>query len=270
MTVGSAPRHLLADRGGDRVLDRAHAVERQRAADRDGQIDEGFFADGAGAHLLDRDHARHFRGDGGDLLGGALRRRVGERVDGAPSEPPAGDADQHRDHQRGGGIRPTKAEPHAAQADQHRQRGPQIGRKMQRVGFQRLAPRLFGGARQRARAEEIDHDRHRDHAERPGIRDHHVLFVLGQALDRFPDHHAREQEQQRRFRQRRNALDLAVAVMVFLVGRLAGNAHGGIGHHRGAEIDQRMAGFRQNRERAGGKADHALGDRQHGRGRDRG
>ena len=33
-------RHLLAERGRDRVLDRAHAIERQCAADRHRQIDE--------------------------------------------------------------------------------------------------------------------------------------------------------------------------------------------------------------------------------------
>ena len=97
-----------------------------------------------------------------------------------------------------------------------------------------------------------------------------MVLMLGQALDRFPDHHAGEQEQQRGFRQRRNALDLAVAVLVFFVGRLSGNTHGGIGHHRGAEIDQRMAGLRQNRQRAGGNADQTLGDRQDGGCRDRG
>ena len=217
-----------------------------------------------------RDHAGHFRGRGGDLLGGACRRRVGQRVDGAAAEPPAGDADQDRDHERGGRIRPPQADAHAGKPDQHGERGPQVGRKMQRVGFQRLALRFFGGARERARAEKIDRDRHRDHAEGPGIGDHRVLFVLDQSLDRLPDHHAREQEQQRRFGERRDAFDLAVAVMVLVVGRLAGNAHRAIGHHRGAEVDQRMAGLRQDRQRAGGKADHALGDGQRGGRRDRG
>ena len=65
---------------------------------------------------------------------------------------------------------------------------------MQRVGFQRLTLRLFGSARQRARTEEIDRDRHRDDAERPCVRDHRMLFVFGQPLDRLPDHHAGQQE----------------------------------------------------------------------------
>ena len=138
---------------------------------------------------------------------------------------------------------------------------------MQRVGFQRLALRLFRGARERARSEEIDDDRYRDHAEGPGIGDHGVLFVLGQALDGFPNHNARKQEQQRGFAERGDAFEFSMSVLMLRVGRLAGDAHGGIGHDRRAEIDQRVAGFRQNRQRAGKKADQALGDRQCGGGR---
>ena len=57
---------------------------------------------------------------------------------------------------------------------------------------------------------------------------------------------------------------------MLLVGGLAGDAHGEIGHHGGAEIDQRMRGLRQDRERAGERADHALGHRQAAGGGDRG
>src|SRR5665811_1077460 len=68
----------------------------------------------ARAHLLDRDHAGDFRRYGGDFLGGAFRRHIGEGVDGAATEPPAGDADQDRDRQRGRRIRPPQAKPHPA------------------------------------------------------------------------------------------------------------------------------------------------------------
>ena len=44
-----------------------------------------------------------------------------------------------------------------------------------------------------------------------------------QPLRRLPDHDGREQEQQRRFGERGDALDLAVAVLMLLVGRLAGH-----------------------------------------------
>ena len=45
-------------------------------------------------------------------------------------------------------------------------------------------------------------------------------------------------------RKRRDAFDLAVSVVVLLVGGLSGDAHRGVGHHGGAEIDQRVARFR--------------------------
>ena len=124
--------------------------------------------------------------------------------------------------------------------------------------------------RQRARAEKIDDDRYDDHAEGPDGRFDHMAFMLDKALGRFPDHHARQQKQQGGFSQRRDRFDFAVSVVMFFVGRFAGNANGDVGHDRGAEIDQRMAGFRQDGQRAGGKAHHTLRDGQAGRGRDRG
>ena len=69
---------------------------------------------------------------------------------------------------------------------------------------------------------------------------------------------ADEQEQQRGFGKRGDAFDLAVAVLMFGVGRLAGNAHGEIGQHRRREVDQRMAGLGQDGERAGEQADDGL------------
>ena len=55
---------------------------------------------------------------------------------------------------------------------------------MQRVGFQRMARGFFGGAGQRAGAQEIDHDRHQDDAEGPDVGDRRrAPLVLDQALD---------------------------------------------------------------------------------------
>ncbi len=129
----------------------------------------------------------------------------------------------------------------------------------------------FGGdAVEQAGAEEIDHDRDRDHAERPDRRLDRVMRAAEQAVAGLPDHDAGEQEQQRRLRQRGDALDLAVAVVVLLVGRLAGHAHREIGHDGRGEIEQRMRGFREHRQRAGGEPDHAFGDRQSAGREDRG
>ena len=87
--------------------------------------------------------------------------------------------------------------------------------------------------------------------ERRECRLDRVRLRADEPLHGFPDHHAREQEQQGGFGKRRHALHLAVAVLVVGVGRLAGNAHGEIGQHRRREVEQGMAGLRQDRQRAG-------------------
>ena len=98
-------------------------------------------------------------------FGRARRRGVGQRVDGAAAEPPAGDADEQRNHECCGRIRPLVAERHPAEAHQHRDRRPHVGAEVQRVGLQRLARGLAGHAIEQAGAEEIDHDRNDDHGE---------------------------------------------------------------------------------------------------------
>ena len=77
----------------------------------------------------------------------------------------------------------------------------------------------------------------------------------------FHPHIEGQDDQQPRLRQRSHRLHLAMAVVMLVVGGFARHADCGIGHHGGAEIDQRMAGFRQDRERAGRNADRGLGDR---------
>jgi hypothetical protein len=76
------------------------------------------------------------------------------------------------------------------------------------------------------------------------------MRITHQSVDGFVDDDAGEHEQQCRLDQRGNALDLAVTIVMFLVGWLAGNAHGAVGHHRRREIDQRMRGLGQDRERS--------------------
>ena len=169
VTIGSAPGICSRMAAATPSLMRVDAVERQRAADRDRKIDEGRFADGARAHVLDLDHAGHARGDRRDLLGGALRRGVGQRVDGAACRA----ASRRRRPARATASAAAEsahahAEAHADEPDQHRERRPQIGGKMQRVGFQRLALMSACAVRESARARKksttIETD---DHAEGP-------------------------------------------------------------------------------------------------------
>src|SRR5215471_21706589 len=96
---------------------------------------------------------------------------------------------------------------------------------------------LFGRVGESSRAKEIDNNRHDDHSERPNSRFYDVRLVLEKALERFPDHYSRKQEQQGRFGQCRDSLHLAVAIVMLFIGRLARNTYRDIGYHCGAEID---------------------------------
>ncbi len=89
-----------------------------------------------------------------------------------------------------------------------------------------------------------------------------MLLIAKQAPGGLPDHHTGQYEQEPGLGQCGYALDLAMAVVMLLIGRLAGDAHGKVGHHRGAKIDQRMRRLRQDGERPGQHADHALRQRQ--------
>ena len=265
----------LADRGAHRgfdpLLDRVDAIERQRAADRHLELDEQLVAGRPHPHALDRHHAGHAgRRCARTLSRSAGRRGVGQRVDGAAAEPPAGDADEHRDDDGGGRIRPRVAErdarrgrpaPRSTTTCRSRNAARRLPAPRSRSRLRR--GRAGGRGRNRPRSS-------RDHAERPDRRLDGMTAAAEQPVPRLPDHDAGEQEQQRGLRQRGDALDLAVAVVVLLVGGLAGDAHGEIGHHGGGEVEQRMRRLRQHRERAGGQPDHALGDRQPGGGKNRG
>ena len=139
---------------------------------------------------------------------------------------------------------------------------------MQRIGLKRLARGFPRHLAQYPRANEIDDNGSTDnHEGRNGRFDR--MLVAKESLDRFVNHNAREEEEKRRFRERRDAFELAMSVVVFVVGGLTGDADREVRHHRGGEIDQRMRGLRQDRERAGHHADHALGKRQPAGGRDR-
>ena len=69
-----------------------------------------------------------------------------------------------------------------------------------------------------------------------------------QPLHGFESHAGGEQKQQRGFGQRRHAFDLAVAVLMLGIGRLAGNAHRDIGQYRRGEVQERVTGFRKDRQ----------------------
>ena len=129
--------------------------------------------------------------DCGDVGGGAYRSGVGERLDGAPAEPPPGDTDEQRDHDRRRRVRPRVTGRYRTQPDEHRDRGPHIRAEVQGIRLERFARSLRSDAVKDARAEEIDHDGSENYAERPDGRFDCMDFPAGQAVGRFPDDDAR-------------------------------------------------------------------------------
>ena len=130
---------------------------------------------------------------------------------------------------------------------------------MQRIGLERLARGLFGDAFERARAEEIDQDGHGDNGKSVGRRLDHMGLPAEEPAARLIGDACRQNKKQGGFGERGHALDLAVAILVLGVGRLAGDAHRGIREHRRGEVEKRVSRFRQDRQRAGHDADDRLG-----------
>ena len=250
--VTSAVGMFGADGAGQLLLDGGDAIERQRAADADAEVDEQHGAGRPRAHAFDGDDARDLARDRGDPLADAARRGVGQRVDGAPPEPLSGDADEDRDDERRRGIGPGIAERDAATAristaiDDHISEQKCSASASSASLDVALATRPSVRARKKSTTIEAAMT-----TKAAAVASTAWRAAAEEPLHRFADHDGGEHEQQRGFGERGDALHLAVAVLMLGVGGLAGNAHGEIGQHRGREIDQRMAGFRQDRERAG-------------------
>ena len=93
-------------RADDALLERRHPVERQGAADRDDEVDEQHAAGLPHPQPVDVDDAGNAEHARGDAVRGARRCGIGERLDGPPPQPPAGDADEHRHDDRGDEVGP--------------------------------------------------------------------------------------------------------------------------------------------------------------------
>ena len=109
---------------------------------------------------------------------------------------------------------------------------------MQRIRLERLARSFFGDALQRAGAKKIDDDGDGDDGEGGQRRLDRIGLLAKEPLHGLEGDARCEQKQQSRFSERRHAFDLAVAILMLGVGRLAGNAHRDIGQHRSGEVEQ--------------------------------
>ena len=116
---------------------------------------------------------------------------------------------------------------------------------MQGIGSERFASRRLGDFGERQEADGIDQNRDDEHREdRPASLDR-LGGMAGEPLRRLDEHAGREHQQQAGFGECCDRLDLAMAVMMLLVGGLAGPANGEISERRGAGIEQPVASFRQ-------------------------
>ena len=147
------------------------------------------------------------------------------------------------------------------EAGEHQHGADEVGRKMQRVGFERLAAGFLGNPAKAARAHDIDEDRQDQH----GVgedRVWHGVAAQPEPGDGFDADVDGDHEQQTCFDQRGDCLDLAVTVGMALVGRLGTDLDGDIGEDRRADIEHGVQGIRQQRQAAAGQCRDELGRSQ--------
>ena len=149
-----------------------------------------------------------------------------------------------------------------AEPEDDDERAPDVRRKMQRVGFERLAGIFFGDAAESARADEIDRHRQQQNQDR-GEAGMNLRGAEEQPLKRFPDDVERGEKQQSRFDERGKALDFSVAVEMLRVGGLIRHAHGKIGDDRRDEIEDGMQRFGKNSQAARDRREEHLQRDEH-------
>ena len=198
----------------------------------------------------------------------AVRRTIEQRFDGGAPEPQAEDRYHHGDRDGGDRVAPGIAEAGQHQPDDDGDRAEHVGGEMQRVGRQRLASGRARRAMQRPRAPEIDRDIDHQHHEGDG-RERRRGCALAQAAPGFDQDAAGQHVKQRDDKERRQALELAVAVMMFVVGGQVRHPHHQPGDDGRDHVDRGVQGLRDQRERADRDADREFGRGHAGAGENR-
>ncbi|MHC2724711.1 hypothetical protein ACVMGE_007198 [Bradyrhizobium diazoefficiens] len=165
-------------------------------------------------------------------------------------------------------VAPPEAESGEDQAHDHGEGAHDVGGEVQRVGGERLAARLPRGAVQGAGAPQVDDDVDHQHHERYG-RNGRRRGSLAQPAVGLDQDAAGEHVEQGGDAERGDALQLAVAVVMLVVGRLVGHPHHRPGDDGRDQVDRGVQGFRDQRERADRHADHELRRRHAAAGEDR-
>ena len=280
VSSGKMPLDGLSGSHGDLL----RALEGEVAGHTEGDVGEVIGAGAASAQAIDGEHAW----DGGQvvnqiaaqlvlglrLVAGGVggRRCVEQRVNGVPCEPPTDAQDDAGDQNCGDGVgvlQPGEPEALAGQggrkAEHDGQRSPHVGGEMDGVGGQRVGAGLAGDAAERARASEIDCDGDEQHGERPDRGSQVVMVVEGRnhAANSLGDNPDAGGEHDAGFDEGGERFDLAVAVVVVLIGRLVGNLDGEQRDDGGKQVDGRMGRFGQHAQRAGEDAGEELEQRNH-------
>ena len=224
--------------------------------------------DHADPQPLDIDHAGHRPDRGGGFLRHALGRAVEQGFDRGARQPQAEQRDHHRHADRRRGVAPGIAQPGQRKPEDDGDRAEHVGGKMQGIGGQRLAPGVARGAMQRPGAPEVDGDVDQQHQKRDR-RQRHRRRALAQPAVGFDQDAARQHIEHRDHDQRRQAFELAVAVMMLRVGGAVGNPHHHPGHDGRDQVDRRVQGLGDQGQAADGDADRELGGGHGGAGKDR-
>ncbi|OPZ76532.1 MAG: hypothetical protein BWY77_01881 [bacterium ADurb.Bin431] len=156
-----------------RCCDIVGLLQRGVPCDHHGDIGKGVRSAAPGAHAPRPQHPRDH--DRLTDLRSKLRRDGIEQGADRPLAELKADMDHDAGDDEGGcGIGPGQPgdagslrEHHQEQPNEHNSRGPDIGRKVERISLERLAVVFFGCTRKGARAAEIDDDREDDHRKGP-------------------------------------------------------------------------------------------------------
>src|ERR1700688_1502870 len=256
--VGQDAVHCLGDCG--RQL--AGALKSYGARQSYGEVGEIAVPSAANADAIDFENAVDARYSVVDLRSNAGRGGVEQSVNGAASQPPA--YGNHNSGHKQSGDRVGIAQPIDAKgaADENQDQpeydhpgGPDVGGKMERVGFQRLAVVFVGDAAKCARAPPVHAHREQHHRKSGDGRLNFDSPEKESHCGLVDDPGASEQEQPG-FDEGGKIFDFAMAVLMIRVGGLIGDADRKKSEDRGDQIESGMGRFRQNAEAARAETDH--------------
>ena len=141
---------------------------------------------------------------------------------------------------------------------------PDVGFKVQSIGFEGLALAFVSHAIERAGARPVDGNGGEHDDERPDV-DLHLAAAVGEPVERGIDNPGAGGQQEDGFKQSGEVLDLAVAVAVVFIGGPGGGAYRNPGGAGGDKVQAGVRRFSQNaetaREQADGDFEQGEGDR---------